>query len=135
LNDTTSTLSQHNDYVVKECLLCHPLLLNLLQLLLNAGLSFLLAQLGHLVLLRLVVAGLLHSWTGRGVCTDCVVSLSVDLLKDVGGDVTVDVLGELTFVLFLIVFLESGHVLSNVSRTYDTNIDWNRERKDAIGKG
>lgn len=93
----------------------------LTDLLLNASLLLLARQLGLLVLLALGLPlllgllGLLVLVLLKGVLTDGLVSLSINLLEVTGIDLVLDVFGELAAVALLIVVGEGLHVLRDVA--------------------
>lgn len=90
-----------------------PLLLNLLQLLLDTSLPLRMSQFLGLEFLGFRVTCFLLCGCERWVCADLLVGLLVHVLQSVRSNVIFEVLGELTFVFLLIIFLKSVHVLQS----------------------
>src|SRR5271170_5718462 len=67
--------------------------------------------------LCLIVIGLFVGRRERRISTDFLMCLAIQILKRIGTNILINILGELTFIFLLIILFKSIHILLDISQT------------------
>src|SRR5277367_890914 len=69
-----------------------------------------------LMVLRLIIIGLFLGWRKRGISTDLLMCLAIQILQGIRSNVVVEIFGKLAFIFLLIILFKSVHVLRSANK-------------------